>query len=113
MNLNPPVFIAILCGVIYIITAWIFMRYPPKKINDFYGYRTARSKKSQAHWDFAQKVAAKYFLQTAYYCLLSCTLFIVFDFGEHAVWIAIIPVSLLPFVALIQTEQALKKKFKD
>jgi hypothetical protein len=40
------VFIAILCGVIYIITAWIFMRYPPKKINDFYGYRTARSKKS-------------------------------------------------------------------
>lgn len=27
---------------------------PPKDINDFYGYRTKRSRKSQKAWDYAQ-----------------------------------------------------------
>jgi hypothetical protein len=33
----------------------VFWTYPPKKINEFYGYRTTRSRKSQEAWDFAQK----------------------------------------------------------
>ena len=37
----------------------VFWAYPPKKINEFYGYRTARSRKSQEAWDFAQKYSAK------------------------------------------------------
>ena len=38
--------------------------WPPKKINEIYGYRTTRSMKSQAAWDFAQKYSAK--LMTAF-----------------------------------------------
>ena len=38
--------------------------WPPKKINEIYGYRTTRSMKSQAVWDFAQKYSAK--LMTAF-----------------------------------------------
>jgi hypothetical protein len=37
----------------------VFWTYPPKKINGFYGYRTTRSRKSQASWDFAQRYSAK------------------------------------------------------
>ena len=37
----------------------VFWMYPPKKINEFYGYRTTRSRKSQEAWDFAQKYSAK------------------------------------------------------
>ena len=37
----------------------VFWIYPPKKINEFYGYRTTRSRKSQEAWDFAQRYSAK------------------------------------------------------
>ena len=37
----------------------VFWTYPPTKINEFYGYRTTRSRKSQEAWDFAQRYSAK------------------------------------------------------
>ena len=37
----------------------VFWKYPPKKINGLYGYRTTRSRKSQEAWDFAQRYSAK------------------------------------------------------
>lgn len=111
MLLNPPILVCVLCGVIYIVTGWIVLRYPPKKINDFYGYRTSRSKKSQAHWDFAQKESSKYIIQSGYYSLLTCIPFLVLDIDDSGVWIAIVMVTLYPFLSLIQTEIALKKKF--
>ena len=37
----------------------VLWMYPPKKINEFYGYRTTRSRKSQEAWDFAQRYSAK------------------------------------------------------
>ncbi len=111
MEINPPVLVCILCGLIYIITGQLVLRYPPKKINDFYGYRTSRSKKSQAHWDYAQKESSKYIIQSGYYCLLTCALFIFFETGKAEIWIAIILTTLYPIINVIQTEKALKKKF--
>lgn len=111
MEINPPVLVCVLCGLIYIITGQVVLRYPPKKINDFYGYRTSRSKKSQAHWDYAQKESSKYIIQSGYYCLLTCALFILFETGKAGIWIAIILTTLCPFISVIQTEKALKKKF--
>ena len=35
-----------------------FLTRPPKTINGLYGYRTARSMKNQATWDFATALAA-------------------------------------------------------
>ena len=111
MEINPPVLVCVLCWLIYIITGLVVLRYPPKKINDFYGYRTSRSKKSQAHWDYAQKESSKYIIQSGYYCLLTCALFILFETGKAGIWIAIILTTLYPFISVIQTEKALKKKF--
>jgi len=34
-------------------------KFPPKKINSIYGYRTASSMKNQLRWDFAQLYASK------------------------------------------------------
>ena len=108
---NPPIFVCVLCGLIYIVTGRLVFRYPPKKINDFYGYRTSRSKKSQAHWDFAQKESSKYIIQSGYYCLLTCVPFILYESGKGGIWISIILTILYPFISLFQTEKALKKKF--
>jgi uncharacterized membrane protein len=48
------VFISFLCGVIFSVTALITLKFPPKKINYLYGYRTTASMKNQQVWDFAQ-----------------------------------------------------------
>ena len=112
MEINPPVLVCVLCGLIYIITGQLVLRYPPKKINDFYGYRTSRSKKSQAHWDYAQKESSKYIIQSGYYCLLTCALFILFETGKAGIWVAIIVTTLYPLISVIQTEKALNKKFR-
>ncbi|RYU89560.1 SdpI family protein [Mucilaginibacter terrigena] len=40
-----------LIGLIFILAGLIQKRYPPKKINSLYGYRTTRSMKNQQNWD--------------------------------------------------------------
>ena len=110
---NPPILVCVLCGLIYIITGQLVLRYPPKKINDFYGYRTARSKRSQAHWDFAQKESSKYIIQSGYYCLLTCVPFILFETGKAAVWIAIILATLYPLYPSFKQKKRSRKKLVD
>jgi uncharacterized membrane protein len=46
-------------ALILLVVGVVFWTYPPKKINEFYGYRTTRSRKSQEAWDFAQRYSAK------------------------------------------------------
>jgi len=48
----------LLCGV-------IMMRFPPKKINPWYGYRTLASMRSEEAWKFAQKLSARRFILLA------------------------------------------------
>lgn len=111
MYINPAILTCGLCGLIYLLSGWILLHYPPKKINDFYGYRTSRSKISQEHWDFAQKESAKHIKQAGYYCLLFCAPFILLDYKIAHLWVAIIFATLIPFVSIFQTEKALKSKF--
>ena len=46
-------------GLIFIILGIIFLLFPPKKINNYYGYRTTQSMQSQQKWDFAQIYSSK------------------------------------------------------
>ena len=48
-----------ICPLIFLVVGVVFWMCPPKKINEFYGYRTTRSRKSQEAWDFAQRYSAK------------------------------------------------------
>lgn len=50
-------------GFCFVLAALISMRFPPKKINDLYGYRSTASKKDQQSWDFAQKYSNKLMLK--------------------------------------------------
>ena len=50
--------VALLTGIIFMFAGLMMMKYPPKKINDLYGYRMPSVMKSQERWDFAQKFSA-------------------------------------------------------
>ena len=57
------------CGLMLFI-AWLLKKYPPKKINHLYGYRTKRSMKSQFTWDSANKYSALIFFKICLYSFL-------------------------------------------
>lgn len=59
---NPLATIPMFFGLISVVIALIFLVVPPKNRNWFYGYRTRRAMKDQAHWDFAQKYSSKLML---------------------------------------------------
>lgn len=48
--------------VLFIIIGVLFVVKPPNKINELYGYRTKRAKKTQIHWNLAQRTSGIYFL---------------------------------------------------
>lgn len=46
-------------SIIILAVSLIYFFFPPKKINYLYGYRTARSMKSDNRWEIANKLAPK------------------------------------------------------
>ena len=52
-----------LVGLFFSLAALITMKFPPKKINGIYGYRTSRSMKSQENWDIAQRYSSRLMLK--------------------------------------------------
>ena len=49
----------LLVPVIMIIAGWLLWRHCPKKINNWYGYRTMRAMKNMDTWRFAQEDCGK------------------------------------------------------
>ncbi|MEQ9104731.1 MAG: SdpI family protein [Rhodothermales bacterium] len=59
MPIDPIPFTLVLEGLIFLVAAWISARFPARKINLTYGYRTKASMASQERWDFAQAYARR------------------------------------------------------
>lgn len=110
--LNPAFIFAIAIGLIFLIAGYIQGKFPPKKINYFYGYRTKRSMASQESWDFAQGFAAramqKFGLLLMVLSLVGAMVPIPLSFAIPASVILIVLACLMLFM---QTEKALKARF--
>jgi uncharacterized membrane protein len=82
---------------------------PPKKINLFYGYRTARSMSNQNVWDEANKYSAQ--LMTVYgvlHILIGVISNIMFN-DEVSFFIAIGSMGLFIMILFVLVESRLKK----
>ena len=101
-------------GPLFIVLGWYFAKFPPKKINHFYGYRTSRSMKSQEAWDFAQVYAAKKMVWAGWVMLAVGVMMFPLPFSENvkAVLSVVTTVSVSVWMIVV-TEKALKNKFKD
>lgn len=110
--ITPWLIVLGITGVLTVIFGFIFLKYPPKRINWFYGYRTSGSMKSQKRWDFAQKYSARGMIQAG---------FLMIPAGLLGGWLPLKPVVaaflsipvILAFygVLIYRTEKALKEKF--
>lgn len=99
-----------------IVTGFLFMKKPPQKINNTFGYRTKRSMKNNDTWRFAHICCGKYLSIFGGVLLpVSALIMLFIPREEQCVTIAAIVIVLVQCVFLgvsfSLTERALKKKF--
>ena len=96
-----------------------FMKNPPKKINDGYGYRTSRSMRSQAAWDFSHAYSGRLLYRMGRPTLAISLVWMVLLFGKDVdtvghYTLVLEFLQLLPLLAVIPaTERALKRELDD
>lgn len=107
-------FMPFLIGVIFVITALIMLRFPPKNINYLYGYRTTASMKNHEVWNFSQKYSSIKMLQSGLFLVAISFLGMLFHPDEKVQLIVGIGLSILVCVFLFYTtEKAIKKNFPN
>ena len=98
-----------LVGLAFSIAAFITMKFPPKKINGIYGYRTSSSMKSQENWDIAQRYSSQLMLKQGLGMLAIGGLLFALPIPDEmsaVISIALLVVSVI--VLFVQTEKKLK-----
>lgn len=113
--MKPLFLINFLTGAIFIIVALIQLKFPPKKINSLYGYRTKNSMKSQETWDFAQLYSAKLMLRFGGLLFLIAILLenVSLSKLEYEVVASIFIISSIVVLMLVIVERRLKKRFNS
>lgn len=102
-------FMPFLCGVVFLVLAGILYKWPPRKINALYGYRTPSSMKNQQRWDFAQAFSTKRMLEAGAVMILSSLLKMVLPEGEmNEVFVGFTVLFLSAVYMIVTTERALK-----
>jgi uncharacterized membrane protein len=101
-----------LTGPIFIVVGMIMKRFPPRKINPLYGYRTGSSMKSQDRWDFAQTYSSNEMIKSGCLLLLTSLLGLAVDLNEVSEIALGLGLMILMIVLLIvRTEKAIQRKF--
>jgi uncharacterized membrane protein len=104
--------VALMVSFVLLTAVGIMHFRPPSKINYFYGYRTPRAMKSQAHWNFAQRYANRRMFEYGVFMLVLGLSLLAFNFEpDPKVFIGIGALLGLPFYIFISTERAIIKKF--
>lgn len=114
MNFESPLFIVpLITGPLLVISGYILLRRPPKKMNHLYGFRTHLAMKSKAHWDFAQTYSAKRMILWGAYYTLTLVLGFISSLNEMLeIFMAFILMVLFVLIPVIETQKKLKTKFE-
>ena len=100
----------LMLGPLILVLAVLFKRFPAKKINHIYGYRTPRSMKSQEAWDCANRYSSNAFvIIAALICLVQVVLWSLLPPNDAILWITgVLVVGVIAVIPL--TEWHLRKK---
>ncbi len=115
MNFENSLFTEpLLVGIIFIIAGLIMLKFPPKKINMLYGYRTLSSMKNQKNWDFAQRYSSILMMYCGFGLLLFSGIGLLFTVSTgQGVLISTIALFATVGVLIYFTEKAIKQNNKD
>lgn len=93
----------LMLGPLLLVLAFLYKRFPPKRINHIYGYRTPRSMKNQEAWDCANLYSSNAFVvMSALICFVQVILWSLLPPYDAILWasgalvagvIAVIPLT--------------------
>lgn len=104
--------ILFLSGGIFYLAALVFSKFPPKKINYLYGYRTKASMKSQESWNFSQNYTSKKMKYISLYIFIigAFSIFLNIEL-MWSLWLGIIISVLMPVLMILEVEKELKTRY--
>ncbi|MDT0556503.1 SdpI family protein [Patiriisocius hiemis] len=110
--MSPEIELLVSIGycIFIIVLALVLKKFPPKKINHFYGYRTTRSMKNQNIWTVANTYASNLMLKVSLYSLIF-PLLCYFIIPDYNFLITVIANTLLVCSIIFFTEKHLSKNF--
>ncbi|WP_283642801.1 SdpI family protein [Croceibacter atlanticus] len=110
MDINHQLITGLSCAFILLILGIIFYKFPPKKINSVYGYRTPRSMTNQDTWDSANTFSSIWMIRFAVFTfLVSGASYVLIP--EYSALITVIVLVLLVVLILPLTESHLKRHY--
>lgn len=119
MSTGEFILINLFGSVILTVVSFIFWKFPPKKINGLYGYRTGTSMKNQEQWDFSQIYASRLMLKGSvvlFFVQLGVTLITYYYFeAQKPVIAGVNALLMIPMLVIVitKTELTLRKKFRS
>lgn len=99
----------LLIGTIFLLTGLITKRFPPKKINSFYGYRTPKSKSNVTNWKISQIESSKRMIEAAL-VLMCCS--VIFYFIPMKESTSIITIAILIIASILYILISVERKLK-
>ena len=98
-------------GILMTVLGWIYVKYPPKAINELYGYRTRRSMANQEIWDYANTIGAKMMLYLGYILLFSGVLLYFFYPMNTVIMVTVFMMLIGIGIGMYWCETQLNKRF--
>ncbi|HCO30050.1 MAG TPA: hypothetical protein DIT54_11870 [Lachnospiraceae bacterium] len=103
---------------VMICLGFFLRKYPVSDMSSQNGYNTPTSRKSQAHWDYAQKIAPDIFLSLGKILLIieiivNIILLLVQASVDNSIIVGACVGMVFLFLAFYQTESRIKEKFQD
>jgi uncharacterized membrane protein len=109
--MNPITYVLTTNGLLFLLSI-IFWKFPPKKINKIYGYRTFKAMLNEDIWSFANSTFNKNFLIYAGISFLGALILASISVQELT-WQPMILVMLSLLVSVIKTERSLSDNFTE
>jgi uncharacterized membrane protein len=104
----------LILSLVLVLAGFIMAKYPPKKINPIYGYRTRRSMQSPEAWKCAQRFSSRRIVLSGLYGLLVFFISWALDFSEGVQGLLMIATLMLTIIYVVYSvEGILKKKFPE
>ena len=99
-------------GIVFFLLGIIILKFPPKTINEMYGYRTKNSMSSTEKWNFSQRYSSILISKIGIFLICCSFLGIFFQTsGDLHFWVGIVSAVFTAVFLYYITEKKLKLEF--
>lgn len=109
--MSPIIYVLTTNGILFLLSI-IFWKFPPKKVNNIYGYRTHKAMQNQQIWDFANSTFNRSLLIYTGFSFLAGFVFVTF-LNVALTWQPMALVILSLVVSIVKTERALNENYTE